>query len=298
MRQRLCLHKLRVHNWCGGFSLVELLVTLVIVSVMMSVMTGTFRSAVVARDNTALNGEAQQGLRTLLATVTQEVRQAGACLTQLGEFIAFEGTNGGDQDSITLRIGRTDPTTQRCIAVGTTQESNPGTTTLQVADASVFRVGETVYITPDSVNGDFYTVDSASGTTLTLRTSLIDIGGNGEAYPLGTGVYPIDERIYATTIEDGRPVLTLAINGGSDEPFIEGVDTFDVRYGLAPCDPTCATEVELPADPAEWRLVREIRIKARVKSRKPDRSGNYTYEHTGAEGERGEYVSIKPRNFL
>ena len=52
----------------------------------------------------SLETETQQGLRALLGLVTQELRQAGACLPQNGQFITLDGFDGGSQDRLTLRI--------------------------------------------------------------------------------------------------------------------------------------------------------------------------------------------------
>jgi hypothetical protein len=270
---------------------------------MLAAMTGFFSTTVSARYDSSLDQETEQGVRVLLQAVTQELRQAGACLTQLGEFIALEGSNSGTRDSLLLRIGRTNPATGRCIQVGTTAVSSPGSDTLTVTDASIFLPGETVYITPDSVNGDFYTVEQASGTMLTLTTSLVDIGGGGAPYPIGTGVYPLDEREYAVDSSDStNPVFTVSLNGSGPYPLISGVDVFDVKYGILPCDQGVASDqctvVDFPADETEWRSIREVKIKASVKSRKVDKSGQYHSAVTGQSGAWNEYVTIKPRNFL
>ncbi|NOT55620.1 MAG: prepilin-type N-terminal cleavage/methylation domain-containing protein [Deltaproteobacteria bacterium] len=306
MKPRLFTPISFVRRSAAGFSLIEMLVSLFVASLMMTVMSGFVSTVVATKHNTSLVTEAQQGVRSLLSMITQELRQAGACLTPLGTFISLDGANTATQDSLTLRIGRvntaTTPPTNRCIQPGTTAEANPGSTTLQVPANSGLRAGDQVFITPNNVLGDFYTVQAASGTTVTLAPPLEDYDGLGTSYPVGTGIYPFDERVYAVDASDpDRPVLTAQINGAGPFPLVDGVKLFDVRYGLAPCDPQCATEVAFPLvddDTNEWFLVREVRIKATVQSHKKNREGEFEEASTGKVGESGEYITIKPRNLL
>jgi prepilin-type N-terminal cleavage/methylation domain-containing protein len=297
MQRKRFLLKLRVRNSTAGFSLVELLVTLLISGIMMTVTAGYFRTIVAARHNTILTAEAGQGLRSLIQEVTQELRQAGACLTQLGPFISLEGVNSGTRDSLTLRIGRTN-SAGRCIQAGIAA-GNAGATVVQVTNASIFSGGQRVYIvTPNNVNGAFYVVTGASGTSLTLSTPLVNFGGS-PSY-VGAGIYPIEQRTYAIDASDiEHPMLTVSIDGGSPVPLVEGVDIFDVKYRLGPCEPGCAGgETNLPATQADWRLVRDVKIKATIKSHDKNRNGNYEYVTTGRGAGDEEYVTVKPRNLL
>ena len=130
-----------------------------------------FVSTVVAtKHNTSLTTEVQQGLRMALEVITQELRQAGACLSGEGTFISLAGANVGTQDSLTVRIGRVN-TNNRCIQIGITATANPGSTILQIPANSGLRTGDQVFITPNGVLGNMYTVQAVSGTVATLRCS-------------------------------------------------------------------------------------------------------------------------------
>jgi prepilin-type N-terminal cleavage/methylation domain-containing protein len=269
----------------AGFSLIELLVTLFLASMMLTLMTGFFQANVVTRQKMSLQTEVQQGLRALFEMVTQELRQAGACLPQQGQFIALDGSDGGDQDSLTLRIGKTDPDTLVCAKAGTTADAASGETVLTVApgDGDLFAEAKLVYVTPNGANGAFYPVASTTSTSITLDEGLAG------AHPAGTGIYAVDERVYTVeTGSSGRPVLTVSIDGGSSVPLVDGVEEFNVQYRKDPCPP--CDEVDEPADDTEWRQVREVVITATVRSHKEDRDGELTRE--------GGYVHVKPRNLL
>src|SRR5215510_7128429 len=121
-----------IHSREAGFTLIELLVTLLLTSMMMTLMTGFFHANVTTRNHMTMQTEAQQGLRAVFEMVSQELRQAGACLPQQGQFISLGGVNNGDQDSLTLRIGRTNNDSLVCIKAGTTAAAAVGTTLLTV----------------------------------------------------------------------------------------------------------------------------------------------------------------------
>ena len=72
------------HKATAGFSLIELLVVLFISGLLMAMMSGTFSASVNTQYRMGLHIETQQGLRALLEMVTQELRQAGACLPEQG----------------------------------------------------------------------------------------------------------------------------------------------------------------------------------------------------------------------
>ncbi len=265
----------------AGCSFLELLVALLVSSVMFTVMSGFFRAAVETRHQMSLQTEAQQGLRALMEVVTQELRQAGACLPSLGQFVALGGTEGGSQDSLTLRIGKTDPETLVCIRTATNANASAGESTLQVDQTDGFQVGDLVYVTPNGAEGGFYTLTGVGAQSLTLSPPL------SEDHPLGTGIYALDERVYAVDPSTyGRPVLTVAMNGGSPQPLVDGVEAFNIQYLLAPCPP--CTPVDLPADATEWRQVREVSISATVRSYKAGGDGQFLYES-------GQF-NVKPRN--
>jgi|GEM_PF-901660 len=284
------------HKSANGFSLVEMMVALLVSSVLMTAMAGFFSTAVAVRQNLGGETEASQGLRALLSLITQELRQAGACLPKTGQFVALDGINNSTTDSLTLRIGRVNATTLLCMQPKLTTAVTGGST-LQVDNASGLQAGDLLYILPAGANGLFRKVNSVSGNTLTLTTAL-----PAGTYAVGTIIYPVDERTY--TIDNSnpaRPMLTVAINQNSPQPLVDGAELFDVHYLLSPCSPTCVgpnlSPPSGPNDPS-WRLVREVEIKATVDSHKKNRQGQAVKATTGTTGQAGEYISIKPRNLL
>lgn len=283
MRSRRSIRRL-LHSRSGGFSLIELLVTMFISAVMMTLMTGFFKANVKVRHDTGLQTEAQQGLRALFEMVTQELRQAGACLPTQGQFIALEGTNGGDEDVLTLRIGQTDPTTLRCIKASTAA-SVVGSSTLPLSsgEGDSFSEVSIVYITTNGGSGDFYQVVSTTSDSIT-----IDESGD---FPVSTGVYAIDERTYQVETMNGRSVLSLQIDGSDSYALVDGVEQFDVTYWLeSEDDPNVLESSPLPETEEDWQLVRRLSIAATVEGRHYTQDGE-TVQETGN-------IEVKPRNLL
>ena len=86
-------------------------------------------------------------------------------------------------------------------------------------------------------------------------------------------------------------MLTLSIEDNPAQPFVDDVVQFDVQYHLVPCDESgCTSVVNLPADDAQWHLVRILTVAAAVQSHAVNRNGQHVLE--------ASQVEIKPRNFL
>jgi prepilin-type N-terminal cleavage/methylation domain-containing protein len=269
----------------AGYSLVELLVSLLIAGVMMTATTGFFSMNVATRHNMGVQTEAQQGLRALLEMVTQELRQAGACLPTQGPFVALGGIDDTTRDSLTVRIGQVNRTTLTCVRGALSVAAAAGAATLQLnpGEGSLFSDDSMVYITDGGV-GEFYPVAGATANTLTLE------GGLTRNYVASSGVYGVDERIYEVDASDDPPVLTVAIDGGDPQPLVNGVEAFDVQYLLGPCDPDCESTVSLPSNDAEWRLVRELAIDATVRAHEENKDGVFPQE--------SGQITVKPRNLI
>jgi Tfp pilus assembly protein PilW len=302
MKPKVSLRKLPP-NATTGHTLIELLVAIFMTAVVLAMLTSLVRTSVTVKDLGGLETEAAQGLRGLVSMVTQELRQAGACLsTGIGPFIALTGVDNGSQDTLTLRIGKVSPVTMQC-AVATVQVlAAVGATTIAVDDASKFETGSRLYIKESNATGTYYgvlTVDPVANT-LTLAQPLVN------ALPVGAGVYAIEERTYSIATIRGHPTLTVSIDSGTAWPLVQGVEVFDVLYYLGPCSLNsngtlnCASAVPAPTPGApEWNRVKVVGIRAAVRSHKADKQHGVIHQVTTDQaGAVNGYVMIKPRNLL
>ncbi len=260
-----------------------MLVALALTGVAMALFVRDFGFTVQTRREMDLVTETQQALHATHAFLTQELRQAGACLPSNGEFIALEATDNGTTDEISLRIGVVDRLDLTCLATVLTLDAADTESTLKVQDVTGFESGQWIYVTRNGGQGDPFRIASVGVDSLQIQGVL------GQNYVAGGGVYAIEERSYAIEDIGGVPVLTVSIDGEASQPLVAGVEEFDLRYRLDPCPP--CTEVDEPSTSAEWRSVREVelRVVARSTTVKP-RGGGYI--------RMGGTTSIRPRNLL
>jgi Tfp pilus assembly protein PilW len=250
----------------AGFSVIELLVTIGIVGVTLASVTQFFALQARAMQGHSYRIEAQQTLRGGIDAITRDLRLAGACLPTTGQFVALDGVNGPTDDQITIRAGRVRDDTS-CILASTSADAAAGAATVTVDDGKTpvtigddFEPGMLAHVHNPNGGGEIVEVASGAGNTITFTAGL------SQAYPAGTGVYAIDERIYQLDRTDPTaPVLTLTINRDAPQAFALGVEDLQFVYRLRQNCPPC-DEVDLPPDTQTWRLVNEVRVSAVVKS--------------------------------
>jgi hypothetical protein len=233
-----------------------------------------------------LNVETAQALRATLDALQRDLRLSGACLTTIGSVVALSGTDAGTTDRVVTRTGLVSANLT-CVRTALSAAVPAGTVTLPVQSTSGFGSGMRAYMyNSASGGGEFFTITQVQSGALTLQRD----SASSEDYPQYSGVYAVDERAYAIdTSNPSLPILTLAVNNGSPQPFAAGIESFNVRYTLARNCPACDV-VDLPADNSEWMLVNEVSVSMTARSRVRGRNGQY-YRRTGQ-------VSLKPRNLL
>jgi hypothetical protein len=260
----------------------EVLTAMVLSGVLLSLAARDFGFVVGERHDLDLLVETQHGLRAALSEITRELRQAGACLPVTGDFTALDGEDNGTQDRLTVRVGRVNPNDIVCVRTILTEEASAGSSLLSVEDSGQFAVGQLVYLVHNDGSARLLEVAGVGAGTISISGRL------DRRYPVGAGVFGVEERTYEVDTSSGSPILTLAIDGREPQPLVDGVERFDVRYLLAPCPPCAA--VNEPASETEWYLVREVRVDVGILSRVPRRDGT-PVRLSGA-------TTIRPRNLL
>jgi hypothetical protein len=257
---------------------------------MLTLMTGFFRANVGIQHDMEKRTEVQQGLRALFEMVTQELRQAGACLPEQGKFIALAGEDGGDADTLTLRIGKADTQTLRCIQAGTKNNvTDASTLPFATGEGTQFEGADRVYVRPNGATTSdiegYYEVAAVSSDSVTLAEPIPGL------LPQGSAVYVVDERTYKIDTLSGKQVLTETIDGRGPYPLVVGVKKFDVTYLLEPTTGgDVLTPTDEPADSGEWKRVRELTIDATVEGKDTNRDGTRSEDQ-------GQ-ITVKPRNLL
>ncbi len=169
--------------------------------------------------------EAHQAMRATLDTLTRDTRVGGACLPTDGQFIALEGTDGAEGDTITIRAGIFED--QTCVVTTLTEAAPVGGTEVEVESAVGFRPEMIAYIRHPNGGGQLFEITAAEGVGLGFNEGLV------QNFPVGSSVYAIEERTYALDRSDpDNPILTLTIDRGVPRPFAGGLQDLQVRYLL------------------------------------------------------------------
>ncbi|MFN8624439.1 MAG: hypothetical protein U0587_00390 [Candidatus Binatia bacterium] len=263
----------------------ELLVGTMVMSLVLTTLTALFVASRNTIQQQILRVETLQALRATLDNLTRDLRLGGACLPTTGSLVALGGTNLANTDTIVSRAGLVDANLT-CI-VTTLHDPLPSTAgELTVEATTGFADGMRAYIRHPNGTGEFFTITHVDASASTLEKA----GQSSQNYPVGSGVYAVDERTYAIDASNpSAPVLVLTKDGGTPTPFASGIEALGVQYELARNCPPCDV-VDLPANDSEWMLVNEILVAVTARSRVPDRDGRY-FRRVGR-------IAVKPRNLL
>ncbi len=290
------------HEFDEGFSLLELLVSLVIFGLLGLSIVHFFGSQLKFRDDTDVRAETHQGLSAAFDSLTRDIRLAGACLPTAPFFLPMAGinrvTSGNNDDSITLRTGVIGATTI-CVQTAINATANAGASTINVDDLAGLKVGGWAYIV-STVPGEIFQVSALSGSsgpgTITTAAPL------AQTYLAPAGVYGFEERTYAIDRTNfGVPTLTLDIDrqaasaGVPASPVAAGISALNVQYRLTsncpPGGPGCDMN-NLPASNATWLQVNQVVISMSAQSLRTLATG------PGGLFTEAATVSIQPRNIV
>jgi type II secretory pathway pseudopilin PulG len=264
----------------GGYTLIELLVGLLLSAMLLSLLARDFGFTARTKGEMEDLLETQQGVRAALSALTQELRQAGACLPRTGDVVALNGTDEGTTDSLIVRIGKT-TSDLVCVRTVTTASAPIGQTYVTVQTTTGFKVGDWVYLRDSAGSGEPFVLAS-------IATNQLHFSGAFERdYSSGSGVYAVEGRTYSISTAIGRSVLMVSVDGGEPQPLVDNVEAFNVKYVTTPCPPCDA--LDEPTDD-EWLLVREINVQVTVRSAHKNRKGEYV--------RLTDETNIKPRNLI
>jgi prepilin-type N-terminal cleavage/methylation domain-containing protein len=281
-----------------GFSLIELLVTLVMFGVLGLTVVHFFGSQMKFRNDTEVRAETHQGLTAAFESITRDIRLAGACLPTAPFFVPIAGVDNGTTDSITVRTGIVSATTV-CVQATMTSAVAVGATVLNVDELAGFKVDGWAYIV-GTVPGEFFQVSAVSGSSGPGTVSTV--APLTQAYPATAGVYAFEERTYAIDATNfAAPTLTLDIDrqaataGTPATPVAAGIQALDIQYRLTSnCPPGGAAcdVIALPGNNATWLQVNQVVVSMTARS-----LGTLA---TGAGGRFTESatVAIQPRNIV
>ncbi len=273
-----------------GFSLVELLIAMMVTTFVLAASSKFMSMMVQNMRRYELMTEATFNARAAIDTIVRDLRLSGACLPITGDFMSLDGNHNNNTDTIITRTGLVRPD-MSCVRTATTVAVTSAAS-IPVSSASGFTVGMRAYIRNPTI-GDYFDITGINTVTNTISGTGAFANG---PYPIGSGVYAIDERSYflanRTTAGGTTSQLMLQIGSQTAQAFAVGVDTLNFSYQLKRNCPTCDV-VQIPAsgNDDEWRLVQQITVSLSARADRTNPDG-VTYER------RTMTVNVKPRNLL
>jgi len=237
-----------------GMTLVELLIVLVVSSILMAAMFGSFihqQKSYAIQDQVI---DMQQGLRGAIDRMTREIRMAGYG----GDILeAFGNVNGfthiitpvnGTPDSITILVSDE--------VASLSLDAPAGTSELHLTASGVFNTDKKRYLCLQGKNN--YVVLATNGSTVTLASPLLEDHLDGESVGLVKAItYRIDPNTTNLMRDDN-----LAGVPEEERILAENVENMQIVYYTLDSE----TPVDSPANPEDIRMVS---ISLTVRTRMP-----------------------------
>ncbi len=269
----------------AGLSLLEFLVALGMMGIAMGAAVAFASTSLKLMRHSHLRVEVRQALRASGDSIVRDMRLAAACLPQNGTFIGLDGSNSGTADSLTIRTGFAQDDLS-CVATIVNAIHTSGSDVISVDATEGFAQARLGYLRHMDGGGEFFVVAEVDSADSTITR----VDGASRDYPVGSGVFAVDERTYSLeTVGPGPARLMLDVSGEGTTPFALGVTGLQVRYilerGCPPCD-----VVDLPASAEEWWLVNQVAVTLTAETVNPIRPED-AYSETRT-------VIGKPRNLL
>jgi prepilin-type N-terminal cleavage/methylation domain-containing protein len=250
----------------AGMTLTELLVALVVGAL---ILAGVYRTFAGQQKTYAVQEkivDTQQAARLSIERMIREIRMAGfgnilmvlPVTLSTGTYSNFVNPDAPSPGSLTilsaiqgagsLTVAGNSGQNQITVSTLTDSQGNP-----------LFDTVDRKYISVGGVESHRVTAVDNGTNTVTLADSLI------LNHPVGTSVFGIRAISYQVVIAGETPLLMRNENVGTgNQPVADNIESLQYRYTLAN-----GTETDLPANPAEIRMVR-VSVTARTAVSDPD----------------------------
>jgi len=271
----------------GGFSLVEVMAALVILSIALTAVFATFISQQKSFTVQSRVAEMQQNLRQAVEYLSRDIRLAGygipanvvvpdgiiaTGVTSVRSLYAKDNTTGPDQVYI-LYIFDMDanqpPTTDNAAGV----PANAGSITVPGIAGFLSTGGELVLVT-DNTTADLYETSAAGGNTLTFGGGYAYNSGHVQSYPSGPPAVTVAKARFVRYYIDNNTLMVDRMGGAAPQPLADDIEDMQLSYGL---DTNADGVVDamrndvpggpLLAVPAEIPQIRQIRLRLIARTR-------------------------------
>lgn len=273
----------------AGFSLIEVMAALVILSIAMTAVFATFTAQQQSFTVQSRVAEMQQNLRQAVEYMSRDIRMAGygvpdnvlippgiiaAGVNSIRSLYAKDNTTGPDQIYVLYRFDMDD--NQKPNSTNGGVPSNASTVTLDNSvDYSHFLPtgGELVLVT-DTTTADLYETSAAAGTMLTFGGGYAYNAGHTRSYPVGPPAVTVSKarfvRYYIDSATDpAHPMLMVdRMGGAAPQPLADDIEDMQLAYGLdTNADGIVDSWTASPTTPSQ---IRQVRLQFIARTRLPE----------------------------
>jgi type IV pilus assembly protein PilW len=273
----------------AGYSLIEVMAALVILSLAMTAVFATFTTQQQSFTAQSRVAEMQMNLRIAVDYMSRDIRMAGygipdnvnvpaaanqAGLTTIRALFAVDNTTGPDQVYVLYRF---DMDANQPATVNTAAMASAGSVTVDNAVGFLSTGGELVVIA-DTSRADVFQTTSVAGSVLNFGGTYGTIGHT--LYGIGPPQATVAKARFVRYFIDGsnpaHPTLMVDRNivGQAAQPVADDIEDLQLTYGLdTNADGAIDTWTPAPGTPSQ---VRQVRLQLMARSRLPDKNWTET----------------------
>ncbi|PSB05166.1 PilW family protein [Merismopedia glauca] len=280
MQSKFILWKLFIQNSSKGLTLIELIVSLIIGGILLSLTLSLLVSNRKLYVEDLARTEVNQNLRATLDIIGTDLKQAGERISE-ENFPVIEVNNSSD---LTIRLNLSLPILRTCqnVSAGTTTANNIPVTCSNTNDDvqqwQTYRCsldGETgcqgntqervrAFIHDGNGNGEYFTYASEDTTNLSINR-LNDGTPWQRNYSANSTVYILEEHRYQ--LVDHK--MKLIIDGSKTLNIVNSIDSFDVKVSLPTISVETGTFPYTHTDGNTYRWWRLQSVKVNIKAINP-----------------------------
>jgi len=273
----------------AGFSLIEVMSALIILSISLTAVFATFISQQKSFTLQSRVAEMQQNLRQAVEYMSRDIRMAGygipdnvtipnntiaAGVTSIRSIYAIDNTTGPDQIFILYLFdmdANQPPTSDNAAGV----PSNAASITVPSTAGFLSTGGELVLVT-DGATADLYETSAAVATTLTFGGGYSYNSGHTKSYSAGSPPVTVAKarfvRYYIdTTTDPAHPTLMVdRMGGAAPQPLSDDIEDLQFTYGVDSNGNGSIDSGEWTPTPATLLQIRQVRLQFVARARLPE----------------------------
>ncbi len=223
---------MRVKNNRNGFTLIELMVSILLASILMVTFYTLLTSQQRTYNSQDLIVEMQQNVRTAMDTLTREFRSIGYGVPTADTPSEIAVISSATENTITFLVDLDN------VKATLTADYTAGNTTLSVDTVSEtssdsyygnFSAGDTIYIT-DGSKWEATDVSSTSQGSLGIGALTNDFSQGSVLHVINTITYAQNPSDHKHSTDAPTIKLTRSVDGSTAQPVVDDIDYLEFKY--------------------------------------------------------------------